>query len=182
MFYRALVRGIATVEKFTVAQVNRIITQLDAIEADILSEKGEGIAMPLNKEQKIEQFIEQHKIGGQPYEVRNTSELHPRPGRCYEVRLARQGATDFEVLQVYAGSSIEEMTLAAALWTLADEAEKYGGHETFERWDQENNYERELGRETAEMLYESSRSAYNSLVKVLGEDLYQELLNLIVNG
>jgi hypothetical protein len=141
--------------------------------------------MALSREEKIERFIEKHGLGGQPYEVPNTSELSPRPGRCYQLRLTRKGTTAFEVFQIVAGKSIEEMTLAEALWTLAEDAEKYGGYDTFERWNHENDegyYERELGRETAVLMYENSRTAFNGLVKVLGEDLYQELNSLITNG
>lgn len=130
--------------------------------------------MAVTKEKQIERFIEQHGLGGQPYEVPNSSELSPRPGRCYQLRLTRKGTTAFEVFQIPAGKSIEEMTLADALWTLTEDADRYGGHETFEKWNHENDegsYVRQLGRKTAELLYERERDAYNGLVKVLGGSL-----------
>jgi hypothetical protein len=126
------------------------------------------------KEQQIEQFLQQHGIAG---------DTTPNPRSGYSLHLRRQEQET--ILPVDAGSGIEEMTLAAAVWNLIEDAERFGGQETFERWNQENDegyYERELGLEAALQIYEQSRKVYLSLVQVLGEDLYRALADLILNG
>jgi hypothetical protein len=139
----------------------------------------------MSVQENIEQFIEEAGISGQPHEVANTSDLFPRNNnRCYEVRLSREGSADYEYLYAYVGLGIHDMSLADMLRHLIDEAEHYGGWATFDEWNRQNDegyYERELGRETAEKWYSYCRETYYALIKVLGQDLYEKLANIVNN-
>jgi hypothetical protein len=127
----------------------------------------------------IEEIIDEHKLTGQPYEIRfPVSEFHPS-GRCYQLLLGQDQR--HEVFRVYAGQGTEEMTLAEALWNLVDDADHHSGYiETLERWLPENeDYVVELGQDGAEQLYKEARETYLSLNRVLDRATYEALVEVI---
>ena len=88
----------------------------------------------MNVQEKIETFIEENHLSGQPHEVMNTSEVFPgRRNRCYEMRLTREDSR-YAYIYAYAGPAIYEMSMADALYNLVDEAEHYGGWTNYNEW------------------------------------------------
>lgn len=141
-------------------------------------------------EQQIETFIDEHGIcigefgiATEPHRCTNTSKFWG--GNCFETKLTKEGIESYECLYTYAGVAVYEQTLASALWFLVEEAEyAYGGWETYEAWNHEHGgyYEKELGREAAEGYYEYGKEAYQKLTKILGQELYEKLSQIVVGG
>jgi hypothetical protein len=132
-------------------------------------------------EENIERFVKEHGIGGYIHEIANTSALFAGDrSRCFEMRLERLGVS--ADLHVYVGLAIRKMKVEDALRHLAEVAESYGGEPDFATWNDQNDEgycEQLLGREVAEGLYRYYRETYERLVKVLGENLHQELANIV---
>jgi hypothetical protein len=135
------------------------------------------------REQKIENVLIRKMVVKHPVnEVPNTSNLFDRTNRCFEVKLERVQSVPTEDnyvwLYAYTGPGMQFTHIAEVVYWNLENAEQYGGWEDFDTWNRENDggyYERELGKETAELYYQHSKDCYEKLVKIFGEDGYEEL-------
>jgi len=132
----------------------------------------------MDVEESIEQFVKRHSIEGYLSESASLSAVFlPESTRCFEVSLSRNGVT--VSFSAYVGLAHPRMAVPDALRHLAEAAENYRGEPDFATWNDEGYCEQLLGREVAEGLYRYYRETYDGLVKVLGEDLCQDLMHLV---
>lgn len=145
-----------------------------------------------NVKADIEEFIERYQLDGTVQEVGNLSDIFPsHSNRCYEVKLwqkdtfgtmKQQGVEPHhEYLYFYVGLGVLDVDLPDALRHLVDEAEHYGGWETFEEWNYQNDdgyFERQVGREGAEGFYKYCKECYHAFMKII-PDSYEELSDIV---
>jgi hypothetical protein len=142
---------------------------------------------------KIEEFIDthgicigEHGIATVPRRCTNISKVWG--GHSYETKLTREGVEGYEWLYTYSGVGVWGQNLSEALWFAVEEAEHGGCLESYERWHQEYDYDYlfedeegyEHGQEFQRNWYEACKDYYTKITKILGQELYSQLSDLVM--
>ena len=122
--------------------------------------------------ERIESFIERHKISGKSEIVDNTSKVYSGDQHKTVLRLGEKQTTVYSFANPKSPFS---HALASILWWIITHAEDGGYYESYARWRQEAGYSHGLSAEEQKALYAYNRQCYRRLMEFLGEDLYREL-------
>jgi hypothetical protein len=131
----------------------------------------------MNTKEELANFASIHGISGETEIVDNTSKIYL--GDCYKTVL-RYGNKQSTIYSYQNPMNPVRPTLESILWQALEESMD-GCFETFERWYEESlgDYDVNFSKTAQRAMYAHHRQCYVRLTKLLGDELYQKLENIV---